>query len=181
AAYLQSLAETNSGCPLEADISQTAALNSGDLVTISNGAELGLSGNYAIYRITKNLTKSTLEIVPPAGAFLALINATSSINGVVASLANSITAQNTLPGGSDSNVSACAYLTLTDAVDVAQLVLGYTQAPPNNSLVTFGSADVTYIIPYLSQANGSAAIATITPAVGSPFTAPMIGLGTYKY
>jgi hypothetical protein len=44
AAYLQSLAETNSGCPLEADISQTATLNSGDLVTISNGAELGLSG-----------------------------------------------------------------------------------------------------------------------------------------
>ncbi len=88
AAYLQSLAETNSGCPLEADISQTAALNSGDLVTISNGAELGLNGNYAIYRITKNLTKSTLEIVTPAGAFLALINATSSINGVVASLAN---------------------------------------------------------------------------------------------
>ena len=95
AAYLQSLAETNSGCPLEADISQTAALNSGDLVTISNGADLGLSGNYAIYRITKNLTKSTLEIVTPAGAFLALINATSSINGVVASLANASAALQT--------------------------------------------------------------------------------------
>jgi hypothetical protein len=31
------------------------------------------------------------------------------------------------------------------------------------------------------QADGSAATATVTPAEGSPFTAPMIGLGTYNY
>ena len=180
-AYLESLAETNSGCPLEADIGQTALLNSGDLVTISNGAGLGLSGSYAIYRITKNLTKSTLEIVTPAGAFLALITETTSINGVISNLANSTAALNTLPGGSDSNVAAAAYLTLTDPNDVLTLVLGYQAAPPNTPFLTFNSANVTYLIPYISQADGAAATATITPLTGSPWTAPMIGLGTYAY
>ena len=187
AAYLQSLAETNSGCPLEADISQTATLNSGDLVTISNGAGLGLSGNYAIYRITKNLTKSTLEIVTPAGAFLALINATSSINGVVASLANASAALQTLPSGSDSNTSGM-YVTLTDNFgDVASLMLGNNTLLPvpssgfPASFLTFNSSYLTYIIPSVANQNGSAATATITPQSGSPYTAPMIGLGTYKY
>ena len=187
AAYLQSLAETNSGCPLEADISQTAALNSGDLVTISNGAELGLSGNYAIYRITKNLTKSTLEIVTPAGAFLALINATSSINGVVASLANASAALQTMPDGSDPNTSGM-YVTLADNFgDVASLMLGNNTLLPvpssgfPASFLTFNSSYLTYIIPSVANQNGSAATATITPQSGSPYTAPMIGLGTYKY
>jgi len=187
AAYLQSLAETNNGCPLEADISQTATLNSGDLVTISNGAELGLSGNYAIYRITKNLTKSTLEIVTPAGAFLALINATSSINGVVASLANASAALQTLPAGSDPNTSGM-YVTLTDNYgDVASLMLGNNTLLPMPSsgfpasFLTFNSNYLTYIIPSVANQNGSAATATITPQSGSPYTAPMIGLGTYKY
>src|SRR5208283_2898909 len=187
AAYLQSLAETNSGCPLEADISQTAVLNSGDLVTISNGADLGLSGNYAIYRITKNLTKSTLEIVTPAGAFLALINATSSINGVVASLANASAALQTLPAGSDPNTSGM-YVTLTDNYgDVASLMLGNNTLFPMPSsgfpasFLTFNSSYLTYIIPSVANQNGSAATATITPQSGSPYTAPMIGLGTYKY
>ena len=186
-AYLQSLAETNSGCPLEADISQTAALNSGDLVTITNGADLGLSGNYAIYRITKNLTKSTLEIVTSAGAFLALINATSSINGVVASLANASAALQTLPSGSDPNTSGM-YVTLTDNYgDVASLMLGNNPLLPvpssgfPASFLTFNSSYLTYIIPSVANQNGSAATATITPQSGSPYTAPMIGLGTYKY
>ena len=187
AAYLQSLAETNSGCPLEADISQTATLNSGDLVTISNGAELGLSGNYAIYRITKNLTKSTLEIVTPAGAFLALINATSSINGVVAKLANSSAALQTLPDGSDPNTSGM-YVTLADNLgDVASLMLGNNTLLPvpssgfPASFLTFNSSYLTYIIPSVANQNGSPATATITPQSGPAYTAPMIGLGTYKY
>ena len=100
-AYLQSLQQTNSGCPLECDISQAAALNSGDLVTISNGGDLGLSGNYAIYRITKNLTKATVEIVRPAGAFLNLIAASSNLANALGGLANSAQSLNTLPIGSD--------------------------------------------------------------------------------
>jgi hypothetical protein len=187
AAYLQSLAETNSGCPLEADISQTATLNSGDLVTISNGSKLGLSGNYAIYRVTKNLTKSTLEIVTPAGAFLALINATSSINGVVTSLANASAALQTMPDGSDPNTSGM-YLTLADNLgDVASLMLGNNTLLPvpssgfPASFLTFNSSYLTYIIPSVANQNGSAATATITPQSGPPYTAPMIGLGTYKY
>jgi len=187
AAYLQSLAQTNSGCPLEADISQTAALNSGDLVTISNGSDLGLSGNYAIYRITKNLTKSTLEIVTPAGAFLALINATSSINGVVAKLANASAALQTMPDGCDPNTSGM-YVTLADNLgDVASLMLGNNTLLPvpssgfPASFLTFNSSYLTYIIPSVANQNGSAATATITPQSGSPYTAPMIGLGTYKY
>jgi hypothetical protein len=99
--YLQSLQETNSGCPLECDISQSATLNSGDLVTITNGAGLGLSGNYAIYRITKNLTKSTVEIVRPQGIFINLIGASTSIASVLGSMADSTTALATLPVGSD--------------------------------------------------------------------------------
>ncbi len=184
AAYLQSLAETNSGCPLEADIAQTAGLNSGDMVTVSNGAKLGLSGSYAIYRITKNLTKSTLEVVTPAGAFLALITQATSINGVISSLANNTNSLQTLNSGSDSNLASSAYLTLVDpppSNDVLTLVLGYQTAPSNTPFMSFSSANVTYLIPYLSQANGSAATATITPSVGSPYSAPMIGLGTYKY
>src|SRR5208283_3287036 len=123
--YLQALQETNSGCPLECDIGQSATLNSGDLVTITNGAGLGLSGNYAIYRITKNLTKSTVEIVTPAGAFLALITETTSINGVISNLADNTASLQTLSSGSDSNVQQDAYLALTDnAEDCVILTLG---------------------------------------------------------
>jgi hypothetical protein len=175
-AYLESLAETNSGCPLEADINQTAGLNSGDLVTISNGAELGLSGNYAIYRITKNLTKSTVEIVIPAGAFLALINETSSINGVIGNLASSTAALQTLSPGSDSNVQQDAYLTLTDNLgDVATLTLG-CQAAPSYVTMNPSGADLVYVIPAVSNQAGSAV------TFKDPYMSvgvPAFGLGTY--
>ena len=180
-AYLESLAETNSGCPLEADIGQTAALNSGDLLTITNGAELGLSmasGAYAIYRITKNLTKSTVEIVTPAGAFLALINETTSINGVISNLANSTNALQTLSSGSDSNVQQDAYLTLTDnANDCVILGLGMQAAPPVATMTPSGS-NVVYVIPALTNQAGT----TITfkdPTMSTGV--PAVGFGTYTY
>jgi hypothetical protein len=97
--YLQALQETNSGCPLECDISQAAALNSGDLVTITNGTGLGLSGTYMIYKITKNLTKATINIVRPTAVFANLsgVNLDNLLNGI----ASSTTALNTMPVSSD--------------------------------------------------------------------------------
>jgi len=97
--YLQALQETNSGCPLECDIGQAALLNSGDLVTISNGAELGLSGNYEIYQITKKLTKATLDIVRSAAVFANLTD--PSLDDILNAVAGTTTALNTMPVSSD--------------------------------------------------------------------------------
>jgi hypothetical protein len=89
--YLQSLQQTNSGSPLECDISQAALLNSGDLITVTNGTAFGLSGNYEICCITKTLTKATIEIVHSVNDFSNLVNA----------MASATTALNTLPVSSD--------------------------------------------------------------------------------
>ena len=89
--YLQSLQQTNSGSPLVCDISQAALLNSGDLVTVTNGAAFGLSGSYEIATITKNLTKATIEIVHSVNDFSNLVD----------TMASATTALNTLPIGSD--------------------------------------------------------------------------------
>ena len=85
--YLQSLQQTNSGSPLVCDISQAALLNSGDLITVTNGAAFGLSGSYEIATITKTLTKATIEIVHSVNDFSNLVDA----------LASATTALNTLP------------------------------------------------------------------------------------
>ena len=89
--YLQSLQQTNSGSPLVCDISQAALLNSGDLVTVTNGAAFGLSGSYEIATITKTLTKATIEIVHSVNDFSNLVDA----------MASATTALNTLPISSD--------------------------------------------------------------------------------
>ena len=89
--YLQSLQQTNSGSPLVCDIAQAALLNSGDLITVSNGAAFGLSGSYEIATITKTLTKATIEIVHSVNDFSNLVDA----------LASASTALNTLPISSD--------------------------------------------------------------------------------
>jgi hypothetical protein len=89
--YLQSLQQTNSGSPLECDIGQAALLNSGDLVTVTNGADFGLAGSYEICCITKTLTKATIEIVHSVNDFSNLVNA----------MASATTALNTLPVSSD--------------------------------------------------------------------------------
>ena len=89
--YLQSLQQTNSGSPLVCDISQAALLNSGDLITVTNGAAFGLSGSYEIATITKTLTKATIEIVHSVNDFSNLVDA----------LASATTALNTLPISSD--------------------------------------------------------------------------------
>ncbi len=89
--YLQSLQQTNSGSPLVCDISQAALLNSGDLITVTNGAAFGLSGSYEIATITKALTKATIEIVHSVNDFSNLVDA----------LASATTALNTLPISSD--------------------------------------------------------------------------------
>ena len=89
--YLQSLQQTNSGSPLECDISQAALLNSGDLITVTNGTAFGLSGSYEICCITKTLTKATIEIVHSVNDFSNLVNA----------MASATTALNTLPISSD--------------------------------------------------------------------------------
>jgi len=89
--YLQSLQQTNSGSPLECDISQAALLNSGDLITVTNGTAFGLSGSYEICCITKTLTKATIEIVHSVNDFSNLVNA----------MASATTALNTLPVSSD--------------------------------------------------------------------------------
>ena len=89
--YLQSLQQTNSGSPLVCDISQAALLNSGDLVTVTNGAAFGLSGSYEIATITKTLTKATIEIVHSVNDFSTLVDA----------MASATTALNTLPISSD--------------------------------------------------------------------------------
>ena len=89
--YLQSLQQTNSGSPLVCDISQAALLNSGDLVTVTNGSDFGLSGSYEIATITKTLTKATIEIVHSVNDFSNLVDA----------MASATTALNTLPISSD--------------------------------------------------------------------------------
>ena len=89
--YLQSLQQTNSGSPLECDIGQAALLNSGDLITVTNGTAFGLSGSYEICCITKTLTKATIEIVHSVNDFSNLVNA----------MASATTALNTLPVSSD--------------------------------------------------------------------------------
>ncbi len=89
--YLQSLQQTNSGSPLVCDISQEALLNSGDLVTVTNGAAFGISGSYEIATITKTLTKATIEIVHSVNDFSNLVDA----------MASATTALNTLPISSD--------------------------------------------------------------------------------
>ena len=89
--YLQSLQQTNSGSPLVCDISQAALLNSGDLVTVTNGSAFGLSGSYEIATITKNLTKATIEIVHSVNDFSNLVD----------TMASATTALNTLPISSD--------------------------------------------------------------------------------
>ena len=89
--YLQSLQQTNSGSPLVCDISQAALLNSGDLITVTNGAAFGLSGSYEIATITKTLTKATIEIVHSVNDFSNLVDA----------MASATTALNTLPISSD--------------------------------------------------------------------------------
>ena len=70
--YLQSLQQTNSGSPLVCDIAQAALLNSGDLITVTNGTAFGLSGSYEIATITKTLTKATIEIVHSVNDFSTL-------------------------------------------------------------------------------------------------------------
>ena len=97
--YFQALQETNSGSPLECDIGQSATLNSGDLVTITNGTELGLSGIYEIYQITKNLTKATLDIVRSAAVFANLTD--PSLDDILNAVAGTTTALNTMPVSSD--------------------------------------------------------------------------------
>ena len=89
--YLQSLQQTNSGSPLVCDISQAALLNSGDLITVTNGAAFGLSGSYEIATITKTLTKATIEIVHSVNDFSNLVD----------TMASATTALNTLPISSD--------------------------------------------------------------------------------
>ena len=89
--YLQSLQQTNSGSPLVCDISQAALLNSGDLITVTNGAAFGLSGSYEIATITKTLTKATVEIVHSVNDFSNLVDV----------MASATTALNTLPISSD--------------------------------------------------------------------------------
>ena len=89
--YLQSLQQTNSGSPLVCDIAQAALLNSGDLITVTNGAAFGLSGSYEIATITKTLTKATIEIVHSVNDFSTLVDA----------MASATTALNTLPISSD--------------------------------------------------------------------------------
>jgi concanavalin A-like lectin/glucanase superfamily protein len=91
AEYLQSLQQTNSGSPLVCDISQAALLNSGDLITVTNGSVFGLSGSYEIAKITKTLVKATIDIVHSSGDFANLVDA----------IASSTTALNTLPVSSD--------------------------------------------------------------------------------
>ncbi len=92
-----------------------------------------------------------------------------------------------MPDGSDPNTSGM-YVTLADNFgDVASLMLGNNPLLPvpssgfPASFLTFNSSYLTYIIPSVANQNGSAATATITPQSGPPYTAPMIGLGTYKY
>jgi hypothetical protein len=89
--YLQSLQQTNSGSPLVCDIAQAALLNSGDLITVTNGAVFGLSGSYEIFKITKTLVKATVEIVHSVNDFSILVDA----------MASSTTALSTLPVSSD--------------------------------------------------------------------------------
>jgi hypothetical protein len=94
--YLQSLQQTNSGSPLVCDIAQAALLNSGDLVTVTNGAAFGLSGNYETCKITKTLVKATIEIVHSVSDFSNLVDA----------MASSTTALSTLPVSSDQTQGA---------------------------------------------------------------------------
>jgi hypothetical protein len=89
--YLQSLQQTNSGSPLVCDISQAALINSGDLVTVTNGASFGLSGSYETCKITKTLVKATIEIVHSVSDFSNLVDA----------MASATSALNTLPMSSD--------------------------------------------------------------------------------
>ena len=89
--YLQSLQQTNSGSPLVCDIAQAALLNSGDLITVTNGTAFGLSGSYEIATITKTLTRATIEIVHSVNDFSTLVDA----------IASATTALNTLPVSSD--------------------------------------------------------------------------------
>ncbi len=89
--YLQSLQQTNSGSPLVCDIAQVALLNSGDLITVTNGVSFGLSGSYEIATITKTLTKATIEIVHSVNDFSTLVDA----------MASATNALNTLPISSD--------------------------------------------------------------------------------
>ena len=95
-AYLQSLQQTNSGSPLVCDIAQAALLNSGDLVTITNGAAFGLSGSYEVASITKTLVKATIDIVHSSYDFSNLVD----------SMASSTTALSTLPVSSDQTQGA---------------------------------------------------------------------------
>ena len=98
--YLQSLQQTNSGSPLVCDIAQAALLNSGDLVTVTNGAAFGLSGSYEICCITKTLTKATIEIVHSVNDFSNLVDA----------MATSTAALSTLPVSSDQMQGASVSL-----------------------------------------------------------------------
>ena len=98
--YLQSLQQTNSGSPLVCDIAQAALLNSGDLVTITNGAAFGLSGSYEIASITKTLLKATIDIVHSSNDFSNLVD----------SMASSTTALSTLPVSSDQTQGASVSL-----------------------------------------------------------------------
>jgi hypothetical protein len=135
-AYLQSLQQTNSGSPLECDIGQAATLSSGDLITVTNGADFGLSGSYEIYRITKNLTKVTVEIVRPVNIFDSLISA----------MADSTSALNTLPMSSDQ-VQTPTALVLQGLLDLYHLTEGQgtlanDSAPnstPNNGTISGGT------------------------------------------
>jgi hypothetical protein len=134
--YLQSLQQTNSGSPLECDISQAALLGSGDLITVSNGGAFGLSGSYEVYRITKTLSKATVEIVHPVNIFDNLINA----------MADSTTALNTLPISTDQ-VQTPSALVLQGLLDLYHLTEGQgtvandatPNGSPNNGIITSGS------------------------------------------
>ena len=207
ASYLASMNTTNAGCPVVVDPSFGAMLNSGDIVTISNGAELGLPSGitWSIYRVTKNLSKCTVEIVPYAGAFAALIAQASSLNGILTNISQTSTQLQTLPISSDqipagsisggaSPISQIANNTIT-SINLATITggtfetatnVGLTGGPAGvlfNSSGIYGFSGGTTQVFSLTTANGivsALALSAINSNMGS-ITAGSITLNTQGF